>query len=144
MPVEPDAGVWGALLGVCRIYCDVELEERVAQHLFDLEPENAGYYVLLSNIYSVAGKWDDIAKVRTMMNDRQLKKMPGCSFIELSNRIHAFLVADRSHPQWEKICTVLETLAGQMKEAGYERNTNFVLQEVEEEVTDYKDPSCLW
>eukprot|EP01018_Ginkgo_biloba_P004839 Gb_17077 [translate_table: standard] len=137
MPIQPDAGVWGALLGACRIHCNIDLGGRVAEHLFDLEPENPGYYVLLSNIYAAAGRWNDAAKVRTMMKGRGLKKTPGCSFIEVNNRIHSFLVGDRSHPQSEKIYTMLETLAGQMKEAGYVPNTNFVLHDVEEEVKEH-------
>eukprot|EP01018_Ginkgo_biloba_P024429 Gb_13303 [translate_table: standard] len=134
MPLEPDAGVWGALLGACRIHCNIELGERVAECLFNLQPENAGYYVLLSNIYAAAGRWDDVAKMRTLMKDRGLNKKAGCSLIEVNGKIHAFLVGDRSHPQSEKIYAMLETLSRQMKNAGYVPHTNFVLHDVEEEV----------
>eukprot|EP01018_Ginkgo_biloba_P037427 Gb_17092 [translate_table: standard] len=137
MPLEADASVWGALLGACRIHYNIELGEYVAGHLFDLEPENAGYYVLLSNIYAAVGRWDDVAKVRTMMRDRRVKKTPGCSFIEVNNRVHTFLVGDKSHPHSEKIYAMLSTLDGQMKEAGYVPNTNFVLHDVEEEVKEH-------
>eukprot|EP01018_Ginkgo_biloba_P020274 Gb_31034 [translate_table: standard] len=136
MPFEPDSRVWGALLGACRIYGNIEIGERVGERLFDLEPENAGWYVLLSNIYSAAGRWDEAAKVRRMMKYRGLKKTPGCSLIEVNNRVHPFLVGDRSHPQSEKIYTMLEILAGQMKESGYVPDTNFVLHDVEEEVKE--------
>eukprot|EP01018_Ginkgo_biloba_P020817 Gb_00206 [translate_table: standard] len=137
MPLEPDANVWGALLGACRIHCNVELGERVAKCLFDLEPEDAGFYVLLANIYGAACRWDDAEKVRTMMKNRQVKKTPGCSLIEINNRIHVFLVGDRSHPQSEKIYAMLETLAGQMKDAGYVPRTESVLYDVEEEVKEH-------
>eukprot|EP01018_Ginkgo_biloba_P018484 Gb_38129 [translate_table: standard] len=136
MPLEPDACVWGALLGACRIHSNIELGERVAEHLFAMEPENAGYYVLLSNIYAAAGKWNDVTKVRKMMKDRGAKNMPGCSSIEINNRIHEFLVGDRSHSQSEKIYAMLETLSRQMEEAGYVPDTNFVLHDVEEEVKE--------
>eukprot|EP01018_Ginkgo_biloba_P037431 Gb_29873 [translate_table: standard] len=136
MPFEPDAGVWGALLGACRIHCNIDIGERVAECLFDLEPKNAGFYVLLSNIYAAGGKWDDAAKVRTMMKDRGFKKTPGCSFIEVNNMVHAFLVGDKSHPQSEKIYAMLGRLAEQMEEAGYVPNTNFVLHDVEEEAKE--------
>ncbi|PQP96832.1 hypothetical protein Pyn_11677 [Prunus yedoensis var. nudiflora] len=36
MPVEPDAGVWGALLSACRIHGNVELAELVVQDLWHL------------------------------------------------------------------------------------------------------------
>eukprot|EP01018_Ginkgo_biloba_P037429 Gb_17093 [translate_table: standard] len=136
MPIKPDAGVWGALLGACRIHCNIELGEHVAEHLFDLEPENVGVFVLLSNIYAAAGRWNDVAKVRTMIKDRGLKKTPGCSLIEVNNRVHAFLVGDRSHPQSERIYATLETLAWQMEEVGYVPTTNFVLHDVEDEVKE--------
>eukprot|EP01018_Ginkgo_biloba_P030291 Gb_23126 [translate_table: standard] len=137
MPFEPVAGVWGALLGACRIHCNVELGEHVAQCLLDLEPNDTGNYILLSNIYASAGRWDGVAKVRSMLKDRGLKKSPGCSWIEIKNRVHAFLGGDRSHPQSEEIYAMLERLIGQMKKAGYVPDTSFVLHDVEEEEKEY-------
>ena len=99
MPLEPSVGVWGALLGGYRIHGNIELGERVAERLFDLDPMNSGRFVLLSNMYAAAVRWDGIVKVRAMIKDRQLKKTPGCSSIELNNMIHTFVVGDRSHPQ---------------------------------------------
>eukprot|EP00253_Pinus_taeda_P001294 PITA_01294 len=137
MPVEPDSGVWGSLLGACRIHCNIEMGECVAERLFELQPENAGYYVLLSNIYAAAGRWDDVAKVRTMMKDQGTDKKAGCSWIEVDGIIHAFIVGDRSHPQSEKIYAMLDSLAQQLKVAGYVPHTNFVLHDVEEEVKEH-------
>ncbi|XP_059639833.1 pentatricopeptide repeat-containing protein DOT4, chloroplastic-like [Cornus florida] len=52
MPVEPDASIWGSLLGACRIYGNLDLAERIADRIFQLDPFHAGYHVLLSNIYA--------------------------------------------------------------------------------------------
>eukprot|EP01018_Ginkgo_biloba_P023999 Gb_36140 [translate_table: standard] len=95
MPIKPDAAVWGSLLGACRIHSNIELGEHVAECLFELDPENAAPYVLLSNIYAAAGRWDGIEKVRNMMKDRRVKKMPGCSWIEVNKQVYPFLVGDR-------------------------------------------------
>eukprot|EP01018_Ginkgo_biloba_P039326 Gb_30732 [translate_table: standard] len=133
MPFEPDAVVWGALLGACRIHGNMELGKHAAECLLALEPQNSATYVLLSNIYAAAGRWDDVASVRKSMKVRDVKKKPGCSWIEVKNRVHAFLVEDRSHPQTEEIYAMLERLAEQMVEAGYVPDTNFVLHDVEEE-----------
>eukprot|EP01018_Ginkgo_biloba_P019747 Gb_26049 [translate_table: standard] len=133
MPLEPGASVWGALLAACRIHGNIELGVQVAKRVFDLEPENSGFYVLLSNIYAAAGKWEDVVKVRMMMKERGVKKTPGWSLIEVGNRVHAFLVGDRSHPQSEKIYAALGTLARQMEVAGYVPNINFGLHDVDEE-----------
>ncbi|XP_011624817.1 pentatricopeptide repeat-containing protein At2g39620 [Amborella trichopoda] len=81
MPMKPDAGVWGALLGACRIHLNVELGERALSHLVDLEPENPAHYVVLSNIHASLGRWDDAHKMRMVMHSKRLKKIPGCSWI---------------------------------------------------------------
>jgi pentatricopeptide repeat protein len=133
MPLEPDASVWGALLGGCRIHCNIGLGERVAARLFDLEPENTGYFVLMSNMYAEAGKWDGVARIRTLIKGKGLNKTPGWSLIEINNRVHEFVVGKNSHPQIEKIYAMLENLAGQMKEAGYVPDKSFALRNVEEE-----------
>eukprot|EP01018_Ginkgo_biloba_P001708 Gb_40749 [translate_table: standard] len=99
MPIKPDATVWGCLLGACRIHHNIVLAENVAEQIFELDPENASPYVLLSNIYAAAGRWEDIEKVRIMMKDRRVKKKPGCSWIEVNKHVYAFLVGDISHPQ---------------------------------------------
>eukprot|EP01018_Ginkgo_biloba_P030661 Gb_29995 [translate_table: standard] len=137
MPFEPGNSVWGALLFACRIHCNLDLGKHVAEQLLDLQPKNVGTYVLLSSIYASARRWDDVAKVRTMLKVRGLDKSPGCSWIEIKNRVHVFLVGDRSHPQSEKIYAMLESLAWKMKQAGYVPNTSFVLHDVEEEEKEY-------
>eukprot|EP01018_Ginkgo_biloba_P013140 Gb_38248 [translate_table: standard] len=133
MPIKPDAYVWNCLLGVCRIHKNTELGEQVAERLFELDPKNGAPYVLLSNIYAAAGRWDDSENVRRMMKDRRVKKTPGRSWIEVNKQVHAFLGGDRSHPQTEKIYAKLEKLSRQMKVAGYVPDTRFVPHDVEEE-----------
>eukprot|EP01018_Ginkgo_biloba_P017565 Gb_32051 [translate_table: standard] len=133
MPFEPHAPIWGTLLGACRMHVNMELGKIAAERLFYLDPQNAGKYVVLSNIYAAAGRWDGVSKVRKLMKDRGVKKEPGCSWIEIQKQVHSFLVGDRSHPQTEEIYATLETLSGKLKEAGYVPETNFMLHDVEEE-----------
>eukprot|EP01018_Ginkgo_biloba_P011552 Gb_34236 [translate_table: standard] len=133
MPFEPCASIWGALLGACRVHGNMEVGTRAAERLLELEPQCAGTHVLLSNIYAAAGRWDDVAKVRKLMKDRGVKKEPGVSWIEAKNKVHAFVVGDRLHPQSEGIYAMLEDLTSQMKDAGYVPDTNYVLHDVEEE-----------
>eukprot|EP01018_Ginkgo_biloba_P015176 Gb_08049 [translate_table: standard] len=137
MPLVPQACMWGSLLGACRTYRNIELGEYVAERLFKLEPENAGNYVSLSNIYAMAGKWEDVAKVRKMMKERSLMKKPGCSWIEIRNMMHTFFQGDRSHPQTKEIYATLETLSEQMKGMGYVPDTNFVLFDVDDEEKEH-------
>eukprot|EP01018_Ginkgo_biloba_P024556 Gb_08560 [translate_table: standard] len=137
VPCEPNASIWGALLGACRIHVNMELGKLAAERLFQLDPQNSGNYVVLANIYAAGGRWGDALKVRKMMKDKGIKKEPGCSWIEVKKRVHAFFVGDRSHSQSEKIYAMLERLNEQMKEAGYVPDTNFVLHDVEEEQKEY-------
>eukprot|EP01018_Ginkgo_biloba_P003052 Gb_20350 [translate_table: standard] len=133
MKVEPDAAVWGALLSACRIHGNIELGKRAAEHILELKQQIVATYVLLSNMYAAAGMWGDVAKVRKSMKDRGVKKEPGCSWIEFKNKRHTFFTGDRSHPQNDEIYAMLERLSGQMKEAGYMPDTNFVLHDLEEQ-----------
>ncbi|PIA65627.1 hypothetical protein AQUCO_00100855v1 [Aquilegia coerulea] len=111
MPMEPDAGVWGALLGACRIHNDIEIGKLAAHHLFKLEPKAAVSYVAMANIYAAEGEWENVAKVRAMMKGNRLRKSPGQSSVEANGKIHSFTVEDRSHPEGLLIYEVLDGLA---------------------------------
>eukprot|EP01018_Ginkgo_biloba_P010080 Gb_35396 [translate_table: standard] len=131
MPFKPDAVVWKTLLAACRTHCNIELGEHAAACVFELKPQDEATYVLLSNIYAMAGRWDEATKMRKLMKGRAVRKEPGCSWIEIRNTVNTFMAGNISHPQSEDIYVKLETLTKQMKEAGYVPNTNFVLHDLE-------------
>lgn len=133
MNVEPDATVWKALLSACRVHKDLELAERAADALFELEPQNAMPYVLLSNIYSAAGFWENTAKIRRLMKLRGISKEPGCSWIEMNSKVHKFMSEDRSHPKTDQIYSKIGEIMMLIKEAGYVPDINFALHDVDEE-----------
>jgi pentatricopeptide repeat protein len=132
MPIKPDTTMWACLLGACRIHSNVELAQKVAEHLFELDSNNAAHYVLLSNIYAAADRWDDVGKVRKMMKDRRVQKPPGYSWVEVNKHVHTFLAGDSSHPQMQRIYAKLDCLSRQIKAAGYVPDTRFALIDVEE------------
>ncbi|OAY64725.1 Pentatricopeptide repeat-containing protein [Ananas comosus] len=109
------AGTWGALLGACRVHGNVELAERAADHLIQLEPENGARYVMLSNIYAAAGHWDDARRVRALMKGKGLKKDQACSWIEVRSVKHVFVASDKSHCEGEEIYGMIELLVDEMK-----------------------------
>lgn len=133
MPFDPDACVWGALLSSCRVYKNLQLGEIAAKKLFELEPRNPGNYVLLSNIYASKGMWDDVDIVRDLMKDIGLRKNPGCSWIEIKNKIHMLLAGDKENPHMAEITQKLEVLGTEMKKSGLIPKTDYVLQDVEEQ-----------
>jgi pentatricopeptide repeat protein len=103
MPFEPDMAVLASLLAACRAHVNVELGKWTAERMFELEPQNSTTYILLSNIYAAADRWDDVRNVRNMMKDTEVKKEPGCSWIEVKSKVHIFLAGDQSYPQSESI-----------------------------------------
>ncbi|KAK9115304.1 hypothetical protein Syun_022101 [Stephania yunnanensis] len=134
MPIEPDAGIWGALLGACSVYQNVELGQHVADALFNLDSNtSASYYVLLSNIYAAANRWDNVKKVRQRMKRVGLKKVAGYSSVEWNGEIHIFHGGDRLHAMSSTIYEVLEELVKEMRNIGYVPRTSAVLHDVDVE-----------
>ncbi|KAL7166010.1 hypothetical protein ACSBR2_036802 [Camellia fascicularis] len=84
MPMQPHAGVWGALLLACSLHNNVELGEIAAKHCFELEPDTTGYRSLLASIYASVGRWDDAKSLRTDLQEKGFTKIPGCSWMEQS------------------------------------------------------------
>lgn len=136
MPVEPDAAVWGALLGACRIHGDVELGKIASNRLFAVDPHNVGYYVLLSNIYARAGDWGEVDEVRKLVKDQRLKKTPGWSSIEIGNKVHVFFTGSHSHSKCREIYAELGVLMSRIKTLGFVPDLSCVLQDVEEDEKD--------
>eukprot|EP00257_Ricinus_communis_P016585 XP_015574795.1 pentatricopeptide repeat-containing protein At1g14470 [Ricinus communis] len=136
MPMEPHAGVYGSLLNASRIHKRVEYGEHAARMLFLLEPQNSGNYVLLSNIYASAGRWDDVNRVRGMMRKVDVKKTAGWSWVEHKGKTHKFIVGDRSHELSDDIYRLLAELGSKMQGQGYMADRSCALRDVEEEEKD--------
>lgn len=133
MECEPDSVTWRTLLGACRVHRNVDLAIYAAKKIIELEPEDAGTYILLSNIYANTQRWEDVAEVRKTMTNRGIRKTPGCSWIEVDKQIHVFILGDTSHPKIEEIVQRLNDLIERVMGVGYVPDTNFVLQDLEGE-----------
>ena len=127
MPFNPGSVGWASLLGACRIHGNIELAVKAANQVLQFEPSNAAPYVVLSNMYASAGRWEEVATVRKLMRDRGIKKKPGCSWIEVKKRIHVFVAEDSSHPMIKEIYEFLEEMSGKMKRAGYVPDVRWAL-----------------
>lgn len=91
MPIEPNDVIWRTFLNACSHHKEFETGELVAKHLILQAGYNPSSYVLLSNMYASNGMWKDVRRVRTMMKEKKIEKLPGCSWIELDGRVHEFL-----------------------------------------------------
>ncbi|XAR64700.1 hypothetical protein NMG60_11008482 [Bertholletia excelsa] len=109
-------GMWGALLGASRMHGNLKLASRAHDALLELESQNAARHVMLSNIYSAAGKWDDARQVRELMEMKGLAKEAAYSRIELRGTLHDFGSKDKLHCKMEEIYELLNKLTDQMKE----------------------------
>ncbi|TYI74336.1 hypothetical protein E1A91_D07G193000v1 [Gossypium mustelinum] len=133
MPMRPNKVIWMTLLSGARNHRNTKIGEYAAQYLIELAPETTGGYVVLSNMYAVAGEWEKVSKVREMMKKRGLRKDPGCSSIEHKGVVHNFIVGDKSHPQTKEIYSKLAEMREKLKLAGHVPDTSQVLLYIEEE-----------
>lgn len=79
---KPDVVMWGALLAACKNHGNIEVAERVVKEIIALEPNNHGVYVVLSNMYAEAERWEDVTRLRSVMKQGKLKKTPGWSLVD--------------------------------------------------------------
>ncbi|CAF2060113.1 unnamed protein product [Brassica oleracea] len=145
MPVEPDELIWGSLLSGSRTLGDVKTCEAALKKLIELDPLSSGAYVLLSNVYAKTGRWIEVKRIRqemeanTQLNSlletvKGIKKVPGCSSVEVDGVIHEFVVGDESEEESESIYAMLgEVMQRLREEAGYVSDTKEVLLDLDEE-----------
>ncbi|XP_009588647.1 pentatricopeptide repeat-containing protein At3g14730 [Nicotiana tomentosiformis] len=119
MPIKANSVVWRAFLAACRLHGNSDLAEVAAKQVLDLEPEHCGSYVILSNIYGQTGRYEEVLEVRDTMRLQNVRKTPGCSWIELNNGVHVFITADKSHPEGNLIYAGLNSLTARLREHGY-------------------------
>jgi pentatricopeptide repeat protein len=132
MPFEPGSAVLEALLSGCRTHKNIDMGIQTADRLLHLDSMNPGIYVVLSNIYAEARRWDAVNYIRGLMRTRGLKKTPGYSLIELGNQVYTFFAGDDSCPNWALIHRFLENLRLEVEASGYVPNTSCVLRDVDE------------
>ena len=132
MPMKPDVVIWGALLGACRIHGNVEIGKQILKQILELEPHSGGLYVLISNIYWEAQRWEDVNKIRKLMKYHGIKKDRAISSIEINGCIYEFMVDDKTHQISSSIYAMLDQLTDHLRSAGYLCNNSSVVFEAEE------------
>lgn len=136
IPLEPNAAIWGSLLGACRFHQNAKIGEIAGNQLLEIEPENAGNYVILANLYASAGRWEEVRRLRELMQDKATRKVSGKSWIEVERTLHTFHASDRSHPRIEDILGKVRELSARIKGAGYVPDKGCVLHDVDDEQRD--------
>ncbi|GER32189.1 pentatricopeptide repeat-containing protein [Striga asiatica] len=80
---ENSAAMMASLLGYSELHLDSRIGEEVARRILELEPENPVPFVVLSNIYAGQDRWKDVHRIRELMDEKGLRKVPGLSSVEL-------------------------------------------------------------
>ncbi|XP_015161074.1 pentatricopeptide repeat-containing protein At5g15340, mitochondrial-like [Solanum tuberosum] len=123
MTIPPNEVVLGSLLGSCSVHKNLELGECLIKELVQMYPDNTEYHVLLSNMYSLAGKNDKANSIRVVLRSRGVRKVPGISSIYVGGQIHCFSAGDKLHPQSQEIYMMLDEMIRKIRLAGYAPDT---------------------
>ncbi|KZV31734.1 pentatricopeptide repeat-containing protein [Dorcoceras hygrometricum] len=135
MPMKPSGSIWGSLLHSCRLYGYVSLAEDIAKVLFKIEPNNAGNYVMLSNIYANAGMWDKVEMVRKLMEKNEIKKEAGCSWVHIRDKVQTFVAGGGFELRnTDEYRILFYELTKAMEKRGYVPDTGVVLHDIDEDM----------
>ncbi|XP_074556166.1 pentatricopeptide repeat-containing protein At5g13270, chloroplastic isoform X2 [Curcuma longa] len=82
------------------------------------KPDSMSWKILLSgcttyhntDLGKIAGRWEEAAFVRKLMNERGIRKEVSCSWINVRGTIHRFIVGDKHHPLTKHIYVKLHEL----------------------------------
>ncbi|CDP17003.1 unnamed protein product [Coffea canephora] len=134
MHVNPDIVIWRALLSACRVHRDVDLGERIINHIkeHDTYGQSRGE-VLLSNLYASLGRWETVTQIRKLIGHRENQLEIGHSWIEVNGVVHEFRVADKLHIQIAEIREKLHEILERASLVGYVANTTQVSFDLSEE-----------
>uniref|UniRef100_A0A7N0TLG9 DYW domain-containing protein n=1 Tax=Kalanchoe fedtschenkoi TaxID=63787 RepID=A0A7N0TLG9_KALFE len=133
MPFDATASMWGSLLSSCRTHGNVALAETASRFLFELEPENGGNHVLLSNVYANNRNWSEVANARKLLKESEAKKERGKSWIQIKKKVHTFMVGERHHEKILEIYSEIDGFFAEMEKIGYTTQTDHDLHDVEKE-----------
>ncbi|XP_058763798.1 pentatricopeptide repeat-containing protein At1g19720-like [Vicia villosa] len=128
MPVEPNSSVWDALLTACRIHKNFVMAVLAGKRLLELEPGNNTTRYLLSQTYSLCGKFE-------LEEEKAVSKPVGQCWIERNNTVHTFVVGDQSNPSSDKLCSWLKRVAVNVKRQTHVFDSELCIEEEEKENT---------
>ncbi|CAH9094863.1 unnamed protein product [Cuscuta epithymum] len=117
MRMEPNAVIWGALLGGCRTHKNFDMARIALDNLTILEPNSTGNYALLLSMYAEANTWPEVSRIRADLKASGVEKeFPGSSWIEVEKTVHQFSACTTCHPASQEIYSLLDGLIGLLKQ----------------------------
>ncbi|KAJ0260574.1 DYW domain-containing protein [Hirschfeldia incana] len=135
-PVQWDVVAWSSLLNACYVRRNYSLGKKVAEYAIEMYPNNSGIYILLSNIHAKSKEWDGVARVRSLMKERRVKKEPGVSWISIRNQTHMFLSEDNQHSEIVLIYAKVKEVLLKIRALGYSPDVAGGYHDVDEEQSE--------
>ncbi|KAL4574226.1 hypothetical protein LXL04_021052 [Taraxacum kok-saghyz] len=121
---KPSLTLWRTLLASCHLHGNLELGQKVASRIFELDDSHGGDYVIFSNMCAKGGNQENAIKIRKLMKEKGVVKVPGCSAIEVNNQVHEFFCGDNigiCHKEFH------DNLFEELKVVGYEADVSLVV-----------------
>lgn len=131
--VKWDVIAWRTLLNASLVHRNYVFARRIAEYILKMYPDDAGTYTLLSNMNAKAKRWDGVSKIRKLMRERNIKKEPGVSWIEIKSATYVFVSEDNNHQESSQIYEKVKELLAKIKPLGYVPDVAAVHHDVEDE-----------
>jgi pentatricopeptide repeat protein len=84
MPIKLQNLVLAPIVSASSSHCADSSMDLVSEELLNLDPQNSGHCILISNMLSCLGEWKKARTYRKLLSKQALVKEPGLSCIELS------------------------------------------------------------
>ncbi|KAJ4751688.1 Pentatricopeptide repeat-containing protein [Rhynchospora pubera] len=125
--------LWSALLSACRTHRRLDLAAEALDRLAKFDSDVAGPLVVMSNTYISAGKWKNAANVWSTMKQKGIYKEPGCSWVEVKNKVYVFYVGEVSSAGTRsvEVMDLLEEFEVKIRERGFVGSGNSWVEEEE-------------
>ncbi|XP_016445932.1 pentatricopeptide repeat-containing protein At2g02980, chloroplastic-like [Nicotiana tabacum] len=119
LPIYPTVLLWRTLLAACSTHGNMDLGKLVLEKIFEMDKSHSGDYVIFSNICARAGKWEEVNYIWKLMKVRGVKKIPGCSSIEVDNIMHEFFSGEVTRIEHRELHQEVDKLIEKLKLFGY-------------------------
>uniref|UniRef100_A0A0D9XDJ9 Pentacotripeptide-repeat region of PRORP domain-containing protein n=1 Tax=Leersia perrieri TaxID=77586 RepID=A0A0D9XDJ9_9ORYZ len=116
------SALWGILMSSSQTQNNTKLGEFVGKKLIEMKPTEVGPYILLSNIYAAEGRWDDVEKVRKVMEEKGVEKNAGLSLVGSTGDLHFITEGGGSAPQNDVMLPMLGEMGLHMKQPSEDPN----------------------
>ncbi|ESQ50790.1 hypothetical protein EUTSA_v10023059mg [Eutrema salsugineum] len=109
--VKAGASAWGSILSGCRnrSKSGIMTKEAVAEVL-ELEPLCSSGYLLASSVFAAEESWEDVAKMRKLVKERNVRVVAGYSMVLEGSMARRFLAGEKLNQSDYELTDVVKSL----------------------------------